>query len=149
MDYLVAIPKFIKVIPPLPRPGARILSVVRIQSDVFRKSEPSKPISGLVVIAKVRQAPTGIPNPNPSSALEWHGKRIRGLNYELWHDNPDGSIVKGWHEHLWSPQDQDAYVILARPKPKLRGLLDIFKWSLKKWNIEVLEKQAEVQGWEG
>jgi hypothetical protein len=148
VDYLVAIPKFIKVIPPLPRPGSRIPSVIRIQSQVFSKSEPSKPISGLVVMAKARQAPTGIPKPNPSSALEWHGKRIRGLNYELWHDNPDGSIVKGWHEHLWSPQDQDAYVVLARPKPKLKGLLDIFKWSLKKWNIEVLEKQVEVPGWE-
>jgi hypothetical protein len=148
VDYLVASPKFIKVIPPLPRPGSRVPSVVRIQSQVFWKSEPGKPISGLVVMAKARQAPTGIPKPNPSSALEWHGKRIRGLNYELWHDNPDGSIVKGWHEHLWSPQDQDAYVVLARPKPKPRGLIDIFKWSLKKWNIEVLEKQAEVPVWE-
>lgn len=144
---MVGLPKFIRAVPSLPPSGTRVPNVVRVQAQVFSKSEPSNPISGLIVIAKARQAPTGIPKPNPSSALEWYGTRIRGLNYELWHDNPDGSIVKGWHEHLWSPQDEDAYVVLARPKPKMRGLLDIFKWSLKKWNIDVLEKQAEVPGW--
>jgi len=30
----------------------------------------------------------------PSSVLEFYGRRIRGLNYEMWHDNPDGSRVK-------------------------------------------------------
>lgn len=148
VDYLVATPKFIRIIPALPRSGTRSPVVIRIQAPVFKKSEPNNPIVGLIVIGKARQAPTGIPKPNPSSALELHGKRIRGLNYEVWHDNPDGSVVKGWHEHLWSPEDQDAYVVLARPKPARKGLLDIFKWSLQKWNIEVLAKQAEVPGWE-
>jgi hypothetical protein len=147
-DYLVSVPKFIRVIPAFPSSGSPSSNVIIIESGVFKKSNPGTPIGGLVVMAKARQAPTGIPKPNPSSALMWYGKRIRGLNYELWHDNPDGSIVKGWHEHLWSPEDEDAYVISARPKPTRRGLLDIFKWSLKRWNIEVLEKQQEVPGWE-
>lgn len=98
-------------------------------------------------MAKVHISPSGLPRLNPSSALEWHGKRIRGLNKEIWHDNPDGSVVRGWHEHLWSPEEQDAYVVSARPKPTRIGLLDVFKWGLTKWNIEVLEKQLEEPLW--
>lgn len=146
---MVAAAKFIRAIPALPPFGSPLPTVIKIQAEVFKKSEPNNPIRGLMVMAKARQSPTGIPKPNPSSALEWHGKRIRGLNYELWHDNPDGSIVKRWHEHLWSPEDQDSYVVSAEPKPTRKGLLDIFKWSLKKWNIEVLEKQQEMPEWGG
>jgi hypothetical protein len=148
VDYLIAASKFIRIVPPLPQFGSQRPTVIRIQSEIFKKSEPNNPIRGLIIIAKARQAPTGLPKPNPSSALEWNGKRIRGLNYELRHDNPDGTIVKGWHEHLWSPEDQDSYVVSARPKPQRCGLGDVFKWSLKKWNIKILEKQEDVPGWE-
>src|SRR6266436_2369543 len=101
---------------------------------MFLNSDPSKPITGLVVIAKAHQAPAGLPRPTPSAALEWYGKRIRGLSYEQWHDNPDGTIVRGWHEHLWSPQQRDAHVIAARPEPRRRDVLGLFKWGLKQWN---------------
>ena len=102
-------------------------------------------MNGLIAMAKVRQAPPGLPRLTPSSALVWFGKRIRGLNYEIWHDNPDGSIVRGWHEHIWSPKDQDAHVVQARSEPARKGLVDIFKWGLKRWNIEVLEEQSDLQ----
>lgn len=95
-------------------------------------------------MATARSSPPGIPKPNPSAALEWHGKRIRGLNYEVWHDNPDGTIVKGWHEHVWSPADQDSYVVPARPEPTRETLVDIFKWGLRKWNIEIRQEHLEV-----
>ena len=144
MDYLVATPKFIRAVPPL-QPSGSPPVVIRVHTLVFKTSEPNRPIGGLVVMAKARQAPSGVPKPPPSSALEWFGKRIRGLDYEVWHDNPDGSIVKGWHEHVWSPEYQDAYVVLARPKLKHKGLLDIFAWSLKKWNIKVLEDQKTLR----
>jgi len=101
-------------------------------------------IKGLVVIAKARHAPPGVPHPPPSCALEWYGRRIRGLNYELFHDNPDGSIVRGWHEHIWSPKELDAHVVQARPEPTRKTLLDVLRWGLKKWNIAVLEEQGEL-----
>ena len=101
-------------------------------------------IEGLVVIAKARHAPPGVPHPPPSCALEWYGRRIRGLNYELFHDNPDGSIVRGWHEHIWSPKELDAHVVQARPEPTRKTLLDVLRWGLKKWNIAVLEEQGEL-----
>ena len=84
---------------------------------MFNNSDERKAIDGLVVIAKAHEAPPGLPHPTPSAALEWYGKRIRGRNYELWHDNPDGTRVRGWHEHLWSPTDEDHRVIEARPVP--------------------------------
>ena len=144
VDYLVAAPKFIRAIP-----RAQFLNVNRrtgwkIHSLVFAKDD-SKPIPGLVVMAKAHQAPIGLPHPTPSSALEWFGKRVRGLNYELWHDNPDGTRVTGWHEHVWSPDEDDHRVVTARPEPRKRDLLGILKWGLKKWNIEVQMTQAELE----
>lgn len=143
VDYLIERAKFIRSIPALPRTKV-MPDKIQLQARVFRKTDPTSPIPGLVVMATVRTAPPGIPRPNPSSALEWFGRRIRGLNYEVWHDNPDGSLVRGWHEHLWSPQHRDLYVIPARPEPTRKGLLDILKWGLAKWNIEVKQQQLEV-----
>jgi hypothetical protein len=105
---------------------------------------PKKPVNGLVVMARVRYSPPGVPKPTPSSALEFYGVRIRGLNYEVFHDNPDGTGVKGWHEHIWYPQYGDKYVVRARPTVKGRTLLDLFKWGLKKWNIAVLAEQPKL-----
>lgn len=143
VDYLVAASKFIKEIPrpQFMTPGMRTGSKIQVQ--VFRKSD-LKPIKGLVVMAKAHQAPAGLPPPTPSSVLEWYGRRIRGINYELWHDNPDGSSVRGWHEHIWSPKEHDAHVVKARPEPAKRDLLGILNWGLEKWNIEVLREQMEL-----
>jgi hypothetical protein len=144
VDYLVAEPKFIKEIPrsqflnPSSRTGWKIYASVCSKED-------SRPIKGLIVIAKAHQAPIGLPRPTPSSALEWYGKRIRGLNYELWHDNPDGTLVKGWHEHIWSPEEDDDRVIAAHPKPQKKDLLGVLKWGLKRWNIEVRREQEELK----
>jgi hypothetical protein len=146
VDYLIAEAKFIKAVPVLPRLDPR-LTTRMIRVLVFRKSQPNNAIKGLVAMAKVHIPPPGLPRLNPSSALEWYGKRIRGLNKEIWHDNPDGTTVRGWHEHLWSPEEQDSYVVPARPKLIQTGLLDVFKWGLKKWNIEVVEKQLEEPSW--
>jgi hypothetical protein len=95
-------------------------------------------------MAKVNPSPTGVPAPPPSAVLEWYGKRIRGLNLELWHDNPDGSIVKGWHDHHWSPQEQDSYVVSAKPVPNRKGLIEILKWGLQRWNIGIQNEQLEL-----
>src|ERR1700691_118311 len=94
VEYLLAEAKFIRAIPqPVKLHGSKV--VVLHVADVLRKSNPHRPIKGLVVIAKARPSPPGIPMPAPSSVLEFYGRRIRGLNYEMWHDNPDGSRVKG------------------------------------------------------
>jgi hypothetical protein len=111
--------------------------------QIFDRASPNNPIRGLVVMAKAHQAPVGLRRPTPSSALEWFGLRIRGLNHEVRHDNPDGTSVRGWHEHLWSPQHEDALVVPAQPKITDRSLLGVLKWGLLKWNIEVQGEQYE------
>ena len=137
MEYLLAAAKSIRS-----APSHKQHSPVRV--EVFRKSTPNNPVRGLIVTARVRHPPSGLPKPYPSAALEWHGIRIRGLNYEIWHDNPDGGIVRGWHEHIWSLEHGDKFVIPARPEPKNKTMLGILKWGLEKWNIAVLEQQLEV-----
>lgn len=145
VDYLVKEPKLIRFVPEIGSLGIAPLKGWRLHSSIFRKSDPTKPIKGLVVIAKAHQAPPGIPDPTPSAALEWYGHRIRGINYELRHDNPDGTSVRGWHEHIWSPRFEDHLVVEARPGPRDRSLLGIFKWGLAKWNIEVQRKQEDIE----
>ena len=117
-----------------------------MQTRIFSVTEPNEPIGGLVVKAKLHQAPIGLPRLTPSAALEWYEQRIRGINYELWHDNPDGTIIKGWHEHIWSPDEQDHRVVAARPELRRKDLLGVLKWGLKKWNIEVRKEQADLDG---
>src|SRR5262249_40616082 len=131
-----------KVIKAVPRPGqlqpnSPGLGFRMYCSQIYYKNDPSKPIKGLVVMAKARSAPPPIPQPTPSAALEWFGHRIRGLNYEQWHDNPDGSTVRGWHEHVWSPREADAYVVPARPEPRQKTMDALFRWGLTQWNIAV------------
>jgi hypothetical protein len=142
VDYLVALPKSIPCIPRTEFLNRTNRTGWIIQMPVFKKGDSSKPIPGLVVMAKAHQAPIGLPHPTPSAALLWHSKRIRGLNREVRHDNPDGSIVRGWHEHIWSPTDDDAHVVAAQPEPRDRSLLGLLKWGLEKWNIEVGQKQV-------
>jgi hypothetical protein len=97
-----------------------------------------------VVLAKIRRPLLGVPRNLPGVALLLHGQRIRGVDYEQWHPNPDGKRVKGWHEHIWSTAHGAANVIVARPKLlRTATLLDVFQWGLEKWNIEVLEKHPK------
>jgi hypothetical protein len=143
-DYLVAAPKFIRAFPKRQFLNARRMTGWLLQTRVFSASEPNEPIAGLVIKARLHQAPIGLPRLTPSAALEWYGVRIRGINWELWHDNPDGTIVKGWHEHLWSPDEQDERVVAARPEPRKRDLFGLFKWGLKQWNIEVTQGEEQA-----
>lgn len=112
VDFLVAAKKFIKAIPLPPKESP---AEFRIQAQVFKKAEPNDPEPGLIVIARVAKHLPGTVRHRPSTTLVWHGIRIRGIDYEIWHDNPNGTVVKGWHEHLWSLEEGDAYARPARP----------------------------------
>ena len=115
-----------------------------MQAAVFLRAEPTNPIRGLIITARVARPLSGMRRHLPSSALQWRGVRIRGLDYELRHDNPDGSTVRGWHEHVWSPEEGDNRVRSAVPVPNNLSLAGLFKWGLKRWNIEVDEEQFET-----
>lgn len=143
VDYLVAEKKIIHAIPEITHSKVRP-EYERI-ADVRRKSEPGKEI-GLIIVARVIERLPGLPAGPPRCILEWHGTRIRGLNYSTLHSRPGtaGGVVKGWHEHRWNEQEGDSYIVQANPIPNKPDLRSIFKWGLKKWNIEVKEEQLEV-----
>jgi hypothetical protein len=113
-------------------------------AEIFTIFDPNAPIKGLVILAKMRRSLPGLPRNLPGAALLLYGQRIRGVDYEQWHPNPDGKRINGWHEHIWSTVHKDANVIAARPKLLRSATLhDVFKWGLRKWNIEVLERQPK------
>jgi hypothetical protein len=141
VDHLVSEAKIIKFLPPIKIEGDYFM----MRATVYMKSEPSAYVhGGLIVSSRLIRPVPGIPRQIPSCALEWHGYRIRGIDREILHDNPDGSSVRGWHEHLWSPESADALVISTR-EPRQRDLRGLFKAGLKRWNIDVLHEQLEVE----
>lgn len=144
VDALVSAAKYVKSIPPSVRLDRGLRSGKQIRIDVFKKAERGRSLGGLFVLATVNAGLSGLPKPYPGVALRWHGLRIRGLNYELWHDNPDGTVIKGWHEHVWSQSDGDSCVIQARPEVKRIGSVDVLRWDLGKWNIEVEALQEDL-----
>jgi hypothetical protein len=141
VDYLVRERKFIKEIPQI----VEGRNEFRMQAVVYRKSAPKK-ATGIVIMATAKKSPPGLPRPFPSSALVMAGRfRVRGLNHELWHDNPDTTVVKKWHEHIWMNEHADRFVVSARPKPTDLTIMGMFQWGLRKWNIAVEREQLRVQ----
>jgi hypothetical protein len=98
------------------------------------------------VIARVARRLPGVAGQRPSASLEWHGIRIRGLDYEIRHDNPDGTVFNGWHEHLWSPEEEDRRVRAPGEIPNDLSLRGLLKWGLARWHIEIEQEQLETKG---
>jgi hypothetical protein len=141
-DYIVDERKYVKTIPPITE-GEREF---RMKANVFRVAHPGHPI-GLVIVARAKKSPPGVPRPWPSAALELGGHfRIRGLNYAIRHDCPDGPMVDGWHEHIWTNKHEDHVVIKAQPKPRDTSIRGMFEWGLRKWNIKVGEPRGKRRG---
>ncbi len=140
IDYILKAAKFIFAVPNFEEQDGWII----LRARVYKKDEPNWSAGSLSIHARVAKRPPGLPSQLPSCCLQWHGIRIRCVDREARHDNPDGTYVKGWHEHIWDDRNQDDRVIAAHPivsHPSLRG---IFQWGLDKWKIEVREKQLEV-----
>jgi hypothetical protein len=140
VDKLVREPKYIKEIP-TPRDKG---SYFEIRIPVYRRSDKRAPVAALEVTARQRKSISGAPKPLPSVALEWKGMRIRGIDREAVHDNPDGTQVFGWHEHEWSEEVGDSAVIPAK-EPRHKDMRGILSSGLKKWNIEVQKEQGRLE----
>ena len=138
VDALVRERKYIKELP-------RVVeghNEYRMKAVVY--SRATRKPTGAVIMATAQKSPTGIPKWFPSAVLEMNGRfRIRGINHALRHDCPNGPIVYGWHEHIWSNQYQDHVVIKARPAPDNPTMSGLFEWGLKKWNIAVGEPKTK------
>ena len=139
-DALVRARKYVKEIARVSDGTRAYHMVARVYALVTR--QPTR----LLMMASAKKAPSGIPKPTPSAALELAGRfRIRGINYSIQHDCPSGPVVRGWHEHIWTNQYEDRVVIVARPAPRDQTMQGLFRWGLKKWNIAIGEPSSRNQ----
>src|SRR5690242_7125801 len=122
VDYLIRAKKYIFAIPDIKEEDGGWFAM---RAEVRKKDDESWQRGGLMIYARVKKAISNVPRGLPSCVIQWHGYRIRGVDYEVRHDNPDGQPVRGWHEHIWNDEDEDSRVIPASPavkKPDLGGI---------------------------
>ncbi len=115
----------------------------QIVYDVRRRDTPRKD-HRLRLCARLAGSLSGVgPKSTPGVSLRWKGKSIRKLDYALRHDSIKSGIsvghVDGWHEHIWTDEDEDRYVIPADPPVKGNDLRSVVRWATEKWNIETDE----------
>jgi hypothetical protein len=118
----------------------------QIVYDIRRRDTPRKDYR-LRLCARLAPSLSGVgPKSTPGVSLQWRGKNIRKLDYALRHDSIRSSVsaghVSGWHEHIWTDEDEDRYVIAADPPVKGTDIRSLVRWATEKWNIET-DKIAE------
>ena len=117
----------------------------RIIYEIRRKDMPNKDIR-LRLNARLSPSLPGIGvKSTPGVALQWKGKIIRKLDHKLSHDViRDGLVVgriRGWHEHIWTDEDEGRYIVEAAPPVKQSDLRSVVQWCAEKWNIEIEEQE--------
>lgn len=122
----------------------------RIIYDVRRKDNPSND-NRLRLCARLSPSLPGIGvKGTPGVSLQWRNKNIRKLDHKLRHDViQDGVVVgfvRGWHEHVWTDEDQDRFIIVADPPVRQSDLRSVIRWCADKWNIELEDSKQFVFG---
>jgi len=124
-----------------PRKERRIVYAIR------RRDTPNRDIS-LRLIARLSPSVPGVGLKSlPGIALQWKGKIIRKLDWALRHDTwRDGVVVgfvRGWHEHIWTDEDEDRHIVEADPPIKRTDMRSLVRYCADKWNIglEGIEEQ--------
>jgi hypothetical protein len=84
--------------------------------------------------------------PKPGMSLKWQGIRIRGVNWNFRHDNMLNGVavppVRGWHEKVWTDQDEDRHLIDINGVVKNTDFHSMIRFCCKRWNIDY---PAELQ----
>jgi hypothetical protein len=118
----------------------------KIVYDIRRKDMPKKNISLQLTARLAPPLSASGAKAIPGVSLRWKGKTIRKIDYALRHDSIRYGVsaghLSGWHEHIWTDEDEDRYVIAANPPVKARDIRSLVRWAAEKWNID-LEQIAE------
>jgi hypothetical protein len=113
----------------------------KIVYDIRRRDMPQKDIHLRLCARLAPWVPGSGPKPIPGVSLQWKGHPVRKLDYSLRHDSKRHGVsighVKGWHEHVWTDQDEDEYVVIADPPVKAQDIKSLIRWAAEKWNIEL------------
>jgi hypothetical protein len=151
VDQLVAATKVAGKVLGNTMKGESTSSTKEITIAVRRKDSPT---IDLVLILngriKVKKLPGVASIHKPGVALMWHGRRIRGVDWKIRHEIIENGIatgfIKGWHEHIWTEQDEDRFIIPINPKMQNENLQAVLQWCVTKWNIEGINEQLALGG---
>lgn len=119
-----------------------------ISYDIRRKDMPNKDLR-LRLNARIAPSVPGVGvKPIPGIALQWHGKIIRKLDHAMRHTSIQNGVsvaeICGWHEHIWTDEDEDKYVIAADPPVRNADMKSLIWWAAEKWNIEIEEEEKSL-----
>jgi hypothetical protein len=133
-DALVALPKFMKR-----KPIERLINATaRMKSDYIYDSSGRQ--IGLTIDVHISDPQN--PGDTVSAALIWRGCPIRRIDWKVEELFADGTVVPGWHEHLWDDELEDR---IGRPfRPPLDGwdhLEGMFICICQHWNITLVSRQ--------
>jgi hypothetical protein len=84
------------------------------------------------------------PARRPGISLKWKGTRIRGVNWNIRHDNLlNGEVIApiyGWHEKQYTEIDEDKHLVDINDEVKNADLRSIIQFCCDRWNIESPEE---------
>ena len=137
-DALVSLPKYIKRMP-----RKRCLNRRwRIKTDYIYNSAGDR--TGLVVDAHA-PADESRHGETIQVALVWRGEAIRCIDWELCREFADGTVVKGWHEHLWDDEHgRDIGRKIDPPMEYRDDLEKMFIYACDRWNISIVTRRDRM-----
>ena len=137
-DALVDLPKYIRRMP-----RKRFLNGRwRIKTDYIYDSAGER--TGLEVDAHAPADETRH-GETIQVALVWRGESIRCIDWELVREFADGTVVEGWHEHLWDDEHgRDIGRKIDPPMHDRDDLEKMFLYACQHWNITILTRQDRM-----
>jgi len=81
----------------------------------------------------------------PSVCLIWRGADIRCIDWEVRHEFADGTVVEGWHEHLWDDKHQRQVGRSFAPPLALGSDLEgMFVRACQQWNTTIMTRRDQA-----
>ena len=138
VDGLIAVPKLLLRLP-LPRLKNGCL---RMRTDRIYWSNGQQ--TGLLVDAHV-PAKTPRRGTTPQVALVWRNENVRCIDWKLRRPFADGTVVEGWHEHLWDEQNgRELGVPFPAPVYGSDDLEVMFVVACQHWGIHIRGRDDQV-----
>lgn len=136
-EALVALPKYIRRMPRTRlRHGSQRLKTDKVYDSSGRAT-------GLTVDAHVSfPQGRGRHGETPQVSLVWRRESIRCIDWERRRPFADGTVVEGWHEHLWDDtHGRDVGTRFSPPLARAADLEEMFVCACQHWNIEIRTRQ--------
>jgi hypothetical protein len=118
--------------------------------DIRRVDSPAIDLSLVFETRTPRRPLPGVPSvKRPSASLVSKGNRIRGIDWTIKHEVirygvPTGDVIRGWHEHYWTDEDESTSIREPNPPPKNEDMSALITWCCANWNIEGIQKSLRL-----